>query len=151
MADINSVLLVGRVGRDPEAVTTPNGTEVAHLSVATTERWKSAAGEQQERTEWHRVVVFKPGAFRFIRDYVGKGDLVLVRGKLQTRRWQDRDGNDRWTTEVVVAARDHDVNLLARKRGAEAADTAGADAAPQDGGGAAGDKGFDGLDDDIPF
>jgi single-strand DNA-binding protein len=100
--NVNKVIVVGHLGRDPEIKHLPSGTALATMSVATTEKWKDkVSGERKEETEWHRVVVFGRSA-----DYVGqfakKGSLVYVLGKLKTRKWQDAEGNDKYSTEVVV-------------------------------------------------
>ena len=101
VGSVNKVILVGNLGRDPEVRSMQNGGKVCNLSVATSERWKDRnTGEQQEKTEWHRVVFF--GRIAEIADqYLKKGSQVYVEGKLQTRKWEDRDGNERWTTEIV--------------------------------------------------
>ena len=100
---VNKVILVGNVGNDPEIRTFGNGGKVANLSIATSERWRDRqSGEQREKTEWHRVAVFGEGLVGVIERYVNKGSKLYIEGKLQTRKWQDRDGNDKYTTEVVL-------------------------------------------------
>ena len=102
MASRNKVELIGRLGQDPEVRTTTNGTKVASLSVATSERWRDkTTGEQKEATEWHRVVLWDKLA-ELAEQYLFKGSEVLLVGKLQTRKWQDQSGQDRYTTEVVL-------------------------------------------------
>lgn len=102
MASRNKVELIGRLGQDPEVRTTTNGTKVASLSVATSERWRDkTTGEQREATEWHRVVLWDKLA-DLAEQYLFKGSEVLLVGKLQTRKWQDQSGQDRYTTEVVL-------------------------------------------------
>jgi single-strand DNA-binding protein len=102
MASVNKVILIGNVGRDPEIRYTSGGDAIANLSVATTERWKDkASGEMQEKTEWHRLSVFGRKA-EVIGEYVKKGSSLYVEGRLQTRKWTDKDGNDKYTTEIVV-------------------------------------------------
>ena len=98
---VNKVIIVGNLGADPDAKSMPSGNMVANFSVATTESWNDRdTGERQEKTEWHRVVFF--GRIAEIADqYLKKGSQVYVEGKLQTRKWEDRDGNERWTTEIV--------------------------------------------------
>ena len=99
---INKVILVGNLGQDPEIRYMPNGSAVANFSVATSESWKDKqTGEQKDRTEWHRVVVFGKLA-EIAGEYVKKGTQVYLEGQLQTRKWQDQTGNDRYTTEVVI-------------------------------------------------
>lgn len=99
---VNKVILVGRVGKDPEIRYMQNGNAVANLSIATSETWKDKnTGEQQEKTEWHRCAAFRKTA-ELIGEYVQKGAQLYVEGKLQTRKWQDQNGNDRYTTEIVI-------------------------------------------------
>lgn len=99
---VNKVILIGNLGNDPDVRFTPNGSAVANLSVATSESWKDRnTGQQQERTEWHRVVIFGKLA-EIAQQYLRKGSRVYIEGKLQTRKWQGQDGQDRYTTEIVV-------------------------------------------------
>ncbi|GAA0005236.1 single-stranded DNA-binding protein [Bradyrhizobium elkanii] len=100
---VNKVTLLGRLGKDPEIRRMQNGNEVANLSVATSERWKDKRdGEMKEKTEWHNVVVFNEHTIKFIDKNLAKGDQVYLEGKLQTRKWQDQSGADRYSTEIVV-------------------------------------------------
>ena len=99
---LNKVSLIGNLGADPEVRNTQNGDKVANVSLATTERWKDQSGMQQERTEWHRVVFFG-GVAGVVENYLRKGSKIYVEGKLQTRKWQDQQGQDRYTTEIVVS------------------------------------------------
>ena len=101
---LNKVLLIGRLGQDPEIRHTKNGRAVASFSIATNESWRDKEGIQQERTDWHNCVAFGPTAEKYIEPYVKKGTLVSVEGTLQTRSWDDKDGNKRYTTEVVANA-----------------------------------------------
>ncbi len=99
---INKAIIVGNVGKDPEVRSTPDGKAVAGFTVATSESWKDkTSGEKKEQTEWHRVVAFGRLA-EIIRDYVKKGSKVYVEGKLKTNKWQDKDGSDRYTTEIIA-------------------------------------------------
>ena len=99
---INKVIIVGNLGADPETRYMPSGSAVTNLSVATSETWKDKqTGEQKERTEWHKVAMFNRLA-EIAAEYLRKGSQVYIEGKLRTRKWQDRDGNDRWTTEIVA-------------------------------------------------
>ena len=99
---INKVIIVGNLGADPETRYMPSGRAVTNLSVATSETWKDKqTGEQKERTEWHKVAMFNRLA-EIAAEYLRKGSQVYIEGKLRTRKWQDRDGNDRWTTEIVA-------------------------------------------------
>ncbi|MFH1241949.1 MAG: single-stranded DNA-binding protein [Pseudomonadota bacterium] len=102
MAGVNKVILIGRLGRDPEVRYTPNGAAVANFSIATSEEWKDKnTGEKQERTEWHRIVAF--GRLGEIcGEYLHKGSQVYIEGRLQTRAWEDKEGNKRSTTEIVA-------------------------------------------------
>ncbi len=99
---VNKVILIGNLGNDPDVRFTPNGSAVANLSVATSESWKDRnTGQQQDRTEWHRVVVFGKLA-EIAQQYLRKGSKIYLEGKLQTRKWQDQQGQDKYTTEIVV-------------------------------------------------
>jgi len=99
---LNKVMLIGRLGADPEIRDTKTGGRFATFSLATSERWKDKSGDQQERTEWNRVVVFQEGLIPVIEQYVTKGSNVFVEGKLQTRKYEDKDGVEKYTTEVVL-------------------------------------------------
>ncbi len=101
MAGLNKVMLIGNLGRDPEVRFTGGGSTVANFTLATNERWTSKEGNREERTEWHRIVAFGKLA-DFCKDYLSKGKQVYVEGRLQTRQWEDRDGNKRSTTEIVA-------------------------------------------------
>ncbi len=111
-AGINKVILVGNLGADPEARYTQSGSPVTNFRIATSERWTGRDGQPQERTEWHRIVTFGKLA-EHCRDYLSKGRQVYVEGRIQTREWQDRDGNRRWTTEIVAQT----VQFLGRSGG----------------------------------
>ena len=99
---LNKVFLVGRLGKDPEIRFSGDGNAIANFSIATNETWKNKEGNQQEKTDWHNIVVFGASAEKYIQPYVKKGTLVSVEGKLQRRDWEDKDGNKRYTTEVVA-------------------------------------------------
>ncbi|MEM8749271.1 MAG: single-stranded DNA-binding protein [Pseudomonadota bacterium] len=100
---VNKVILVGNLGADPEIRRTQDGKAIANFSVATSESWRDrATGERREKTEWHRIVCFNEGLNKVIEQYVKKGTTVYLEGSLQTRKWQDQNGNDRWTTEIVL-------------------------------------------------
>ena len=119
MSAVNKVILVGNLGADPEMNSANNGTQVANLSLATSEQWTDKSGERQERTEWHNVVVNQNGASKiidnFIEPYVRKGSKVYVEGKVQTRKWTDQQGQDRYTTEIRVAGSGSSFELLDSK------------------------------------
>jgi single-strand DNA-binding protein len=100
---INKVILVGNVGQDPEIRSTQDGREIANFSLATSESWKDkATGEKKEKTEWHRVVIFSSGLAGVVKNYVKKGTKLYIEGSLQTRKWTDKDGVEKYTTEVVL-------------------------------------------------
>lgn len=102
---LNRVLLIGHVGKDPEIRTMQDGREVATFSLATSESWKDKnSGERKSKTEWHNVVVFNPSVVGVIKSYVKKGSKIYLEGSLQTRKWQAKDGSDRYTTEIVMTA-----------------------------------------------
>ena len=102
MAGVNKAIIIGRLGRDPEVRYTPDGTAVANFSVATSEEWKDkTTGEKRERTEWHRIVAFRRLG-EICGEYLSKGRQVYVEGRIQTRDWEDKDGNKRYTTEIVA-------------------------------------------------
>jgi single-strand DNA-binding protein len=104
MASVNKVILLGNVGKDPEIRSTADGKKIANFSVATSEEWKDkATGERKERTEWHRVCVFNDGLVGVIEKYVKKGTKVYIEGALQTRKWTDKDGAEKYSTEVILS------------------------------------------------
>ena len=145
---INKVILIGNLGKDPETRYMPSGSAVTNLSVATSESWKDKqTGEQTERTEWHKVVMFDRLA-EVAAEYLRKGSQVYIEGKLQTRKWQDRDGNDRWTTEI----RANEMQMLGGRGGSGGGGSFGG-APPQQGGGSSTPpkSAPDDFDDDIPF
>lgn len=149
MASLNRAMLIGHLGRDPEIKNMQNGGKIANLSVATSERWRDkGTGERREKTEWHRVVVFNENLVEIIRKYAVKGSKVYLEGKLQTRKWTDQKGNERYTTEIVLANFDGKVVLLdsAGERQDNHGEDDGKAASQQSSGGTGGD-----LDDDIPF
>ena len=147
---VNKVILVGNLGSDPEVKYMPSGDAVANVSLATTESWKDKqTGENVEKTEWHRLVFFKRLA-EIAGEYLRKGSQVYVEGNLQTRKWQDRDGNDRYTTEIRV----RDMQMLGSRAGAGGGDYAGGGASrggQRSGGQAAAPQPEPEFDDDIPF
>lgn len=156
MASINKVMLIGNLGRDPEIRYGADGSAITNITVATTDTWKDKGGDKQERTEWHRVVFFNRLA-EIAGEYLKKGSSVYVEGRLQTRKWQDKEGNERYTTEIVA----NEMKML----GSRSSGTASFDAPPESGernsspprggqasGGAKkGGSGFDDFEDDIPF
>lgn len=111
MRSMNEVTLMGHVGGNPEVRTMPSGDEVANFSLATNERFKNSAGEEVERTEWHRIAAFR-GLAKVVREYVRKGDPLMVRGTIRTREWEDSDGAKRQTKEIVLGGPSAMINLL---------------------------------------
>src|SRR5918992_6215788 len=110
---VNKVILVGNLGRDPEIRRTQDGRPIAQLSVATSENWRDkATGERKEKTEWHRVVIFSEGLAKVAEQYLKKGSKVYLEGQLQTRKWQDKDGNEKYTTEVVLQGLNSTLTML---------------------------------------
>jgi single-strand DNA-binding protein len=156
MASVNKVILIGNLGRDPETRYMPDGAAITNISIATTETWKDKQGEKQEKTEWHRVAFFGKLA-EIAGEYLKKGSQVYVEGRLQTRKWQDKDGNDKYTTEIVadrmqmLGSRQGMGGGAERESGGER--DAGAARAATTGAKPAGKAGgkFDDFEDDIPF
>ncbi len=153
---VNKVILVGNLGKDPEIRRTQDGRPIANLSVATSESWRDkATGERKEKTEWHRVVIFSEGLCKIAEQYLKKGSKVYLEGQLQTRKWQDKDGNDKYSTEVVLQNFNSTLTMLdTRGSGspAEASDDSfgSQSAAPARKPAMAGAKRGD-MDDEIPF
>lgn len=102
MAGVNKVILVGNLGADPESRSMPSGDEVVNLRVATSENWKDRDGNRQERTEWHRVAIFNQNLAKVAKNYLRKGSKVYLEGQIQTRKWTDQSGQERYSTEVVL-------------------------------------------------
>ena len=114
MAGVNKVILVGNLGDDPEVRSLNNGGEVVNMRVATSENWKDKDGNRQERTEWHRVVIFNENLGRVAKSYLKKGSKVYLEGQIQTRKWQDQSGQDKYTTEVVLQNFNSQLTMLDR-------------------------------------
>ena len=151
---INKVTLVGNLGRDPEIRHTATGQKIAHLSVATSDTWKDKSGERQERTEWHRVVIFNANLADFSERFLKKGSKVYVEGALQTRKYTDQSGQDRFTTEVVLGAfRGELVMLDGRAEGGMSSSSLSSEASSSSSGWDATSlsSGPDSFDDEIPF
>ncbi|HEV3174629.1 MAG TPA: single-stranded DNA-binding protein [Stellaceae bacterium] len=160
---VNKVILVGNLGRDPEIRSTQDGTKVANLSLATSESWRDkSTGERKERTEWHRVVIFNERLVDVVEKYVKKGSKLYIEGALQTRKWTDNTGAEKYTTEVVLQRFRGDLTMLDGGRGGASGGIGGS--SPEDigssgsssgsGGGMGGSRGGGGsqdLDDEIPF
>jgi len=163
---VNKVILIGNLGKDPEIRRTQDGRPIANLRVATTETWRDkASGERREKTEWHSVVIFNEGLCRVAEQYLKKGAKVYIEGQLQTRKWQGQDGQDRYSTEVVLQGFNSTLTMLDSRGGGGGLSTQDDDqadyGAPSNGngggarrgGGGGGGKGnFDKpIDDEIPF
>jgi single-strand DNA-binding protein len=170
---VNKVILIGNLGRDPEIRTFQNGGKVCNLRIATSEQWKDKqSGERKERTEWHTVAVFQEGLVRICEQYLKKGSKVYIEGKLQTRKWQDQSGADRYSTEVVLQGFDGTLTMLDGPSGGSGGGGGGPtygggggndypgdygggyDSGPSQGGGGGGGGGrapSRDIDDEIPF
>jgi single-strand DNA-binding protein len=156
MASLNKVILIGNLGKDPETRYMPNGEAVTNITIATTETWKDKAGEKQEKTEWHRITFYRRLA-EIAGEYLKKGSQIYVEGRLETRKWQDKEGKDRYTTEVIAS----EMKMLGSRPGMGGGDASERDGPPSQGsskpsGGSSGSaKGsaakFDDFEDDIPF
>ena len=155
---VNKVILLGNLGRDPEVRQTQDGTKIVHLAIATSERWRDKnTGEQREKTEWHRVVIFNDRLGEVAEKYLSKGRQVYVEGQLQTRKWTDQGGQERYTTEIVLQRFRGELTLIGGRGddmgGGGGGSYGGGGSAPSGGGSgpSAGGGGFDDLDDEIPF
>jgi single-strand DNA-binding protein len=149
MAGVNKVILVGNLGAEPEARSLNNGSEVVNMRVATSESWKDRDGNRQERVEWHSVVIFNEHLARVAKNYLRKGSKVYLEGKLQTRKWVDQSGNDRYSTEVVLQKFSGELVLLDSREGGSAGAGDGSSSRPQQ---RPQPAAFDtDLDDDVPF
>ena len=152
MASVNKVILIGNLGADPETRYLPSGDAVTNIRIATTENWKDKSGERQEHTEWHRISFFGKTA-EISAEYLKKGSPVYVEGRIRTRKWQDKEGQDRYSTEIVadrmqlLGGRGAGGGATSEPAGREPAAAAPAPAKAQKSGGGA----FDEMDDDIPF
>jgi single-strand DNA-binding protein len=165
MAGVNKVILVGNLGADPEARSLNNGGEVVNLRVATSESWKGRDGQRQERTEWHRVVIFNENLGRTAKNYLRKGSKVYLEGQLQTRKWTDQSGQEKFSTEVVLQNFNSSLVLLDSREGGGGGGGGRSDYGDDFGGSSGGYSGggskpqsrpqpaaFDtDLDDDVPF
>ncbi len=153
MSSLNRVMIIGNLGRDPEVKSLQDGTRLCNLSVATSESWTDKnTGERRERTEWHRVVIWVAGLVDVAEKYLAKGSKVYLEGQLETRKWQDQSGNDRYSTEVVLRPYSGKIVLLGERQsagngaGERRQDTADDYRAASGGGAPSGD-----IDDEIPF
>jgi single-strand DNA-binding protein len=162
MAGVNKVILVGNLGDDPESRSLNNGGEVVNLRIATSESWKDRDGNRQERTEWHRVVIFNENLGKVAKSYLRKGSKVYLEGQIQTRKWQDNSGQDKYSTEIVLQRFRGELVLLDSKGGGVGGGGGGGDyedRGSSSGGSSSGGArqqrpapAFDSdLDDDVPF
>jgi single-strand DNA-binding protein len=162
MAGVNKVILVGNLGADPEARSLNNGGEVVNMRIATSENWKDRDGNRQERTEWHNVVIFNENLGRVAKSYLKKGSKVYLEGQLQTRKWTDNQGNDKYTTEIVLQRFRGELVLLDSRDGGGGRSAFGGEDYDDFGGGGGSapqrtqqrpqPAAFDtDLDDDVPF
>ena len=162
---VNKVILIGNLGRDPEVRTFQNGGKVCNLRIATSENWKDRnTGERREKTEWHSVAIFQEGLVRIAEQYLKKGSKVYIEGQLQTRKWQDQSGQDRYSTEVVLQGFGGTLTMLDGRDGGGGGGGYGGDSGGYSGGGGGYDSGpADGgsqggggggsrdMEDEIPF
>ena len=153
---VNKVILVGNLGRDPEVRTFQNGGKVCNLRIATSERWKDRnTGEQRERTEWHSVAIFSEPLARIAEQYLRKGSKVYLEGQLETRKWQDQSGQDRYSTEVVLRPYRGELTILDGRGGGDGGGSGGDYGGGSSYGGGSGGGGqapaSSDLDDEIPF
>ena len=177
MAGVNKAIILGRLGRDPEVRNFQNGGKVVNLRIATSERYKDREGNQQERTEWHAVAIFNERLGEVAEKYLRKGSTVYIEGKLETRKWQDKDGQDRYTTEIVLRNFGGELTMIGgrasggeggegggysggggggfgggpRAGGGERGGASGGRSPSRGGGGGGWDAPKGDLDDDIPF
>jgi single-strand DNA-binding protein len=156
---VNKVIIIGNLGADPEVRRTQDGRPIVNLRVATSETWRDkSTGERREKTEWHRVVIFNEGLAKVAEQYLKKGSKVYLEGALQTRKWQDKDGNDRYSTEVVLQGFNSQLTMLDRAGGSSSSSddefgssgpSASRERRPAMAGAGGGKR--DDMDDEIPF
>jgi len=149
---INKVILVGNLGRDPEIRSTQDGREIANLAIATSESWKDKnSGERKEKTEWHRVVIFNEGLVKVAKSYLKKGAKVYIEGQLQTRKWTDKDGQEKYSTEVVLQNYNGNLTMLDSKRDGSSSEDSGYNQQSHSQPAQSAPKATELLDDEIPF
>jgi len=149
MASVNKVILIGNLGKDPETRYMSNGEAVTNITLATTDSWKDKTGEKQEKTEWHRVTFYRKLA-EIAGEYLKKGRQVYIEGRLETRKWTDKSGVDRYTTEIIA----NDMKMLGSRSGSgsfDLNDKEESSAAPNQSASSKSGGGFDDMEDDIPF
>tara|TARA_B100001029_G_C15022693_1_gene431614 strand:+ start:550 stop:1005 length:456 start_codon:yes stop_codon:yes gene_type:complete len=147
---VNKVILLGNVGKDPEIKATQNGSKLASFSIATSKRWKDKqTQEYKDKTEWHKVVIFGEGLVDIVEKYVKKGSKIYIEGELQTRKWSDQQGNDRYTTEVILQGYNSTLTLLDNRGNTnQSIENKSEDISVEDNSEKSGDSN---IDDDIPF
>jgi single-strand DNA-binding protein len=157
---INKVILVGNLGKDPEVRATQSGSEICNLTIATGETWKDkSTGERKEKTEWHRVVIFNENLVRVAKDYLRKGSKVYIEGQLQTRKWTNKEGQEVYTTEIVLQNYNGNLTMLDTKASSEGRSSGGNEGYSQSGNASYGSSSSPQrarvaeaeLDDEIPF
>lgn len=152
---LNKATLIGNVGKDPEIRSTNDGKEIANLVLATSESWTDKlSGERKEKTEWHRITCFNPGLVNVIKNYVKKGSKLYIEGQIQTRKWQDQSGQDRYTTEIVLQGYNSTLTMLDRQSSAGSASSSPANDGFSSGSASSSSSAaveVDELDDEIPF
>ena len=149
---VNKVILVGNLGRDPEVRNTQNGDPIVNMSLATSESWKDrTTGERRERTEWHRVVIFNENLGRIAQQYLRKGSKVYIEGQLQTRKWQDQSGQEKYSTEVVLQRFRGELTMLDSRADSSGGFSGGGGGFSDNTGGDFSGGGGGDLDDEIPF
>jgi len=152
---VNKVILVGNLGRDPEIRSTQDGREIANMTIATSDSWRDkTTGERREKTEWHRVAVFGDGLVNVVKNYLKKGSKVYLEGALQTRKWTDQSGMERYTTEIVIQGFNGSLTMLDNRNSESSGSGYGGDNSSSSGSSQsspAGDFADASLDDEIPF
>jgi single-strand DNA-binding protein len=159
-SSVNKVILIGNLGRDPEIRSTQDGREIANLAIATSDTWKDkVTGEKKEKTEWHRVVIFSEGLVNVVKNYLKKGAKVYIEGSLQTRKWTDKDGVERYSTEIVIQGFNGSLTMLDGK--GSGSSSSSQDSYSSDNSSTGGSSYFaedsnremitEGIDDEIPF
>jgi single-strand DNA-binding protein len=147
---INKVILIGNVGQDPEIRSTQDGREIANFSLATSESWKDkSSGERREKTEWHRIVIFSQGLVNIVRNYVKKGSKLYIEGSLQTRKWTDNQGIEKFTTEIALQNFNSTLQILDGRGGEKS--SSGGDSSYSGGKSKNSDVSVEESDDEIPF
>lgn len=152
MSSVNKVILIGNLGKAPDIRHTQDGRAIANLSIATSQSWKDkSTGEKREKTEWHNVVIFNEGLCRIAEQYLTKGSKVYIEGQLQTRKWQDKNGQDKYTTEIVLQGFNSTLTMLSRNQNADPGYQPNNQADQQNQTASQASYTDDPLNDDIPF